>query len=315
MALTAELIQVTDTQYHAHEFSRIPHYSNSIGKKILTKSPQHAWLDHPILNPLYEGEDDEAKFSVGTVAHAALLQGINVCEPLDFKDYRTNDAKAARDSAYLAGKIPMLANQFERVLAMVSSAKSQMECNKELDHFKLSNYAAEQTIILTKDETKIKMRLDLLRNDGGLIIDYKTTDVMSPAQWMKSISDMGADMQCALYKEGARVLTGKVPRFVFAIQEVKPPFMMYFIELTGAYAEYGESRTNRAIAIWEGCMASGQWPGYDQRLMSPDLPPWVEGQWLEKELMIDADDKQHPKTIDVAAGAVSREAFLFGKVK
>ena len=51
MALTAELIQLSDTQYHAHEFSRIPHYSNSIGKKILTKSPQHAWLDHPILNP------------------------------------------------------------------------------------------------------------------------------------------------------------------------------------------------------------------------------------------------------------------------
>lgn len=309
MKVTAELLDMSDDVYHSHSFSNVPHYSNSIGKILLTKSPQHAWLEHPILNIAHKHEND-LKFSVGTAAHAMLLQGLDVCEVIDHNDYRTTAAKEARDAAYAAGKTPLLKKQYAQVCDMVIAATNQLGENTEMDYL-FSDGKAEQTIIMTKGDTKIKTRLDWLSNDGKLILDYKTTDVANPDKWMRQMSDMGADMQSALYVAAAEALTGVKPRFVFAVQEVKPPYPMYFVECFGPYEEYGQSRTNRAIATWEQCIASNTWPMYDKRIQAPDLPPYIEAQWLEREMEHDATLKEDGPGV----GHVSKEQFLFGRVK
>ena len=303
--MKAELLNITEAAYHANEFSQIPCYSNSIGKILLNKSPQHAWLNHPLLNPDYEAGSEE-KFALGTVAHAALLQGLDVCKPLDYADYRTGDAKAERDSSYLAGKIPMLIKQYEEVQLMVDSAGLQI--TKALGGLVAGK--AEQTILVSDDDlTLIKMRLDWLSVEKNMIIDYKTTDIASPEQWMKSIAQNGYDMQAALYTKGVEVLTGKAPDFVFAVQEVKAPYSMYFIGMNPQYLEFGQSRNNRALAMWENCVRINQWPSYDNRIMYPDMPGWVEAQWQEKEAMLEYDNKSS------GIGKWTAESFLFGKVK
>ena len=306
--MKAELLNISEEAYHSNAFSSTPCYSNSIGKVLLNKSPLHAWIKHPLLNPDYEG-DNEEKFALGTVAHAAILQGLDVCKPMDYADYRTGDAKEDRDAAYLAGKIPMLRKQYDEVKIMVEKGTKQINACKGLLGLQLDNGKPEQTILLTKDETLIKMRLDWLSNDGSIIMDYKTTDIASPDQWMRSISQNGYDMQAALYKKGVEVLTGKMPDFVFAVQETKAPYAMYFVGMNPQFLDFGESRTNRALNMWESCIKLNKWPAYDNRIMYPDLPGWSEAQWQEKEAMLEYDNKSS------GIGKWTAESFLFGKVK
>jgi hypothetical protein len=283
--MKAELLNISADDYHAGTFCSAPCYSNSIGKVIISQSPKHAWMRHPMLNPNYEGED-ESKFAIGSAAHAALLEGMDICTVIDAPDWRTNAAKEARDLAYLSGKIPVLQKQYEAIARMVSSAHVHIQACSELGGIKLSDGKPEQTILLTgQTDLHIKMRLDWLKNDNSLILDYKTTDIANPDAWMRSISQSGYDMQAALYTKGVELLASNRPKFVFAIQEATPPYAMYFVGMSDQYLEYGQQRSTRAISIWRNCIESNRWPAYTDRIMWPELPPWVEGQWIEKEAM------------------------------
>lgn len=303
--MKAELLNISNDDYHANAFSKTPCYSNSIGKLILNKSPKHAYLAHPLLNKDYEG-DDEARFSIGIVAHAALLEGIDICEPLDFSDYRTKAAQEARDAAYLAGKVPLLQKQFDEVKQMISAGIAQIEACKDLGNIKLSDGKAEQTLVLTDDDLQIKVRLDWLKDDYDLIIDYKTTDIATPGAWIRAIAGNGYDMQAALYTNAVHKMTGKMPRFIFAVQETSAPYAMYFVGASQQLLEHGESRTNRAIEIWKQCLKTNVWPMYNNSVMWAELPPWVQGDWIMQEAM-NEDSGVWKK--------FTREQFLFGSVK
>jgi hypothetical protein len=299
--MKAELLNITAAEYHAGTFCETACYSNSIGKVLLSKSPLHAKLAHPKLNPDYEG-DDATKFAVGKVAHAALLEGLDICVVVDAADWRTNDAKAERDQAYLAGKVPLLRKQFDQVKEMVEAAHKQIEACPDLGGIKLSDGKSEQTILLSDGDTRIKMRLDWLKNDSSLILDYKSTDIANPESWMKSISAMGGDTQAALYTRGVEVLTGKKPAFVFAIQETEAPYAMYFVGMGPEYLDYGQRRSNHAIRVWKSCMATNRWPAYDKRIMYPELPGWVEGSFLEREMIEAGEILANVSKVDFFAG-------------
>lgn len=306
--MKAELVEISEKDYHENAFSKKPAYSNSIGKLLITKSPLHAFLKHPLLNPDYE-EEEKSKFDIGKAAHAMLLTGEDNTTVLEFKNWQTKASKEARDEAYAEGKTPLLVEQHNRVKEMVFKAQMQIETCPDLGGLKLSDGKGEQTILMESGDTLIKTRLDWLSNDRKVILDYKTTEALDPEAWMRQIPYLGYDMQSAIYSKCVEELSGVKPTFVFCIQETSAPHQMYFVSLPPQYIEYGQSRVNRALTIWAECMASGEWRGYDQRIMYPEIKPYVEAEWLEKEAIIDFDEKE------VGVGPVAKEEFLFGKVK
>jgi hypothetical protein len=304
----AQLLQIDSDAYHSNSFSATPCYSNSIGKIIINKSPLHAWMAHPMLNPEYVSEEKTA-FDLGSAAHAALLEGMDICQVLDFPDYRTNEAKEQRDAARKAGKIPMLKKDYPALAKMVKVAQESIRRCPDLGGLRLSDGKPEQTIHLVEGDTHIKMRLDWLSNNADVILDYKTTDIASPDSWMRSLHSAGHDMQSALYPKGVEILTGKEPLFVFMVQETSEPYSVYFIGMTGEYQHHGMRKTETALQMWQDCMRTGIWPGYSNRIMYPELPAYVEGAWMEKDAMRNEERKQ------AGVGPVSKEAFLFGKVR
>ncbi|MBZ4284016.1 hypothetical protein LAJ55_14510, partial [Streptococcus pneumoniae] len=81
---------------------------------------------HPRLNPEYKA-DDHKDYDVGSAAHALLLEGLRPFEIISAKDFRTDAAKAARDAAYAAGKIPLLEKQLAPIEEMIIAARRQIE--------------------------------------------------------------------------------------------------------------------------------------------------------------------------------------------
>lgn len=272
-----------EAAYHADPAPQ-PSLSSGIAKVLLSRSPRHAWMQHPRLNPAYREERD-TKFDIGKAAHALLLQGEVAVEHIDAEDYRTKAAQQARDAAYAAGKIPLLPAQWHDVKAMVAAARAQLAAHKEAaDAF--TNGKPEQTLIWQEGGIWCRARLDWLPNGGVTFYDYKTTSSSAnPDVWTRTAYDGEHDLQVALYRRGIRAVLGIAePRFRFVVQETEPPYALSVIELSPAAIDYADKRIREAIEIWRRCLETDTWPGYPAHIAYIDPPAWHEQRWAGREL-------------------------------
>jgi len=269
-----------------------------MAKILLTKSPRHAWLQHPRLNPAY-ATTDAARFDIGTAAHALLLEGIDSMGIVDADDWRTKAAKEARDEHRAAGRTPILAGQYADIQAMRDVAiKAIAECG-DLSGLTLADGKPEQTICWQDEDTHMRARLDWLSDDARIILDYKTTDIASPTAWMRAIASNGYDIQNAFYQRAVRADLEVDAKMVFMVQETSAPFECYFVGLTPSWLEIGKQKVEQAISMWRECMARDLWPGYERRIMWAEPPAWT---------LVEAEERA------IEFQGWSREAFLFGKV-
>lgn len=304
--MNAKIMQISAEEYHLDPAPE-PSLSRSIAQILITESPLHAWLEHPRLNPEYSVKES-GQFNIGSAAHSLFLEGINQAESLDFTDWRTKDARQAREEVYSRGKIPLLTEQFKTVEKMVSVAHKAMEKSKEFGGFTIKNGNPEQTIIWQEGNSWCRVRPDCMNKSGNIIIDYKTTDLKNQSAWMRAIPGNGYDLQSYMYSHGVKILTGHLPEFVFMVQEIKKPFSCYFVTLSESYKVVGEQKFRKALRLWDHCITNG-WPDYDQRIHIAEPTSWALME--AEEMAIEAADS---KLFDLnAAGA--KENFWFGTVK
>lgn len=282
-----EILTVTEEQYQQDPCA-VPSLSASIAKILISESPLHAWTAHPRLNPNYVREEKEI-FDLGTVAHALMLQGLNIAQVFDVKDWRTNEAKAARVLARSAGKIPILRKDWTRVQEMVQAGKYQIAAHREASDLFTDVGKAEQTLTWTDDHGVVcRARLDWLRNDFRRIGDYKSTGMsVNPEQLARIAVSAGWDIQAAFYLRGLERIDpqdNKSRQFLFAAQEDRPPYAMTIVGMGPDFLWAGQSKVQRAIDKWAECMESGKWPAYPDRIVYPTLPVWEENRLTEMEL-------------------------------
>lgn len=94
---------------------------------------------------------------------------------------------------------------------------------------------------------------------------------------------MGADVQVAFYVRGVERLTGIRPVFRYVVLETYPPYELSLIDLAPSALALAESKVERAIEIWAECLERDEWPGYDRRVASIEVPTWEEMRWLERQ--------------------------------
>lgn len=260
-----------------------PSLSASIARTLLSQSPRHAWQEHPRLNPNH-AESNSKAMDIGKVAHALVLEGIDKAEILDFPDYRTKDAKAARDAAYAAKKIPILKEKSQEIFAMADACRVQlMEHAESFGAFR--DGKPEQAIIWQEPNgIWCRCRLDWLPNKGNIVHDYKTTTDASPDAFTRKIYDMGYDIQCAMYRRGLMAL-GRIekPEFHFVAQETTAPYALSIVALSNAAQHMAMRKAENAIMWWKWCLDNNKWPGYVARVAVVDPPPYAERQWIERE--------------------------------
>lgn len=299
---------IPSEQYHADPCA-VPSLSSSIARILLSKSPAHARLAHPRLNPHYVEREASSRMDVGSAAHAMLLEGTDIVAVCCYDDWRKKEAQAARDEARALGKIPLLLHQYDKVMAMYVVAESALKTCTDLGGFEWSHGKPEQTVIWQEGDTHCRVRADWLSNDRRLILDFKTTEIANPAAWMRSLPSMGYDVQAAFYKRGVRAVTHIDPDFVFMVQETEAPYLCYFVGMPPAYLEIGRIKVEAALRLWTDCVEADSWPGYPPNIMYPDPPSWV---LAEAEELACAEGNGFALFDKDAPGM--KEAFLFGKV-
>lgn len=273
MSLTQGIHQISAEAYHADPCLQ-PSLSNSLMTVLLNQTPRHAWLRHPRLNPAYEAESGGGAFDIGTAAHAMLLEGENIATVIDAEDWRTKAAQEARDKAYLAGKIPLLKRQHAAVQEMLHVAMAYID-STSLKGI-LGRGKAEQTLIWRSANVWCRARLDFLVDDRSVILDYKTTGVAGPAEFIrKQMVAHGYDTQSVFYPQGLNALGHHGARFLFLVQESFAPFMCYLVEPAESMVELASHKITRAMALWRDCLGSDRWPGYSTEVHQADAPVWA----------------------------------------
>jgi len=277
---------ISHDEYHSDPCCE-PSLSRSTIKDLIYRSPAHAKWNHPRLNPNFKPEEN-GKFDIGLASHSILLEGINNVAVIEADDWRTKAAREAREEARKEGKTPLLRNQFTDVLAMVTMVESQIMDCKELGIRNLqADGDSEQSFFWKEDETWLRSRTDWISKDRKLILDCKFTDMsVNPSDISRYILNMGLDIQAALYCRGAEKVTGIKPKLVFVFVEISEPFICSFVSLPPEFMELGKSKVEYGIWQWRQCMKTGEWPGYPNQVVYPDLPGWALTAWESKAEMV-----------------------------
>lgn len=284
------IYDIPEDDYHADPCAA-PSLSHGLAVILLGQSPLHARQAHPRLTPDHVREHDE-KFDRGTAAHRYVLQGESGFELIDAKDWRTNAAKEARDAAYAAGKLPLLAHRWEEVLQMATALEWQLARFRDPPR-PFTTGLPERTLVWTEETPHgpifCRARPDWLHDDWAWIDDYKTTGGSgNPAEWGRTLFGAGYDVQDAFYSRGLQSVAkaaGKTidPRFRFIVQENFSPFAASVVAIHPASRALAMRKVEAAIATFAECLYSDRWPGYPERTAHVEIPSYLETAWIARE--------------------------------
>lgn len=268
----------------------IPSLNAGTASTLLSQSPLHAWTNHPRCNPAYQS-DESSRLDLGTIAHAVLLEGDSsriVCVNAD--DWRTKDAKAKRDEARAAGKLPILDRDLKAVSQMVDVAQNAIASSEIADDFR--DAVPEQTLMWEENGIWCRSRPDKATKDWRILFDYKTVaGSASPGAFSRAILNHGYDLQAALGLRGVDQLgLSSKAIFIFIVQEIEPPYAVSLVSLSPAWLTFAEDKLRMAMSIWKGCLRMNEWPAYSGKIAYLEPPAFAQVAWMDNIPEIDAED-------------------------
>src|SRR5262245_33742037 len=158
--LKAGIHVIEAASYHADQAPR-PSLSSHLAAVLLEKSPRHAWMQHPRLNPDYKPANDN-RFDIGRAAHALMLEGSAIFEIIDAPNWKSEAARDERAAVAKAGKVALLEHEWAQVSAMVKSARAQLRQTQDgFNAFR--DGEPERTLIWQDGAIWCRARLDWLQ--------------------------------------------------------------------------------------------------------------------------------------------------------
>lgn len=272
--------ELSHEDYHADP---VPGGSlSSTGARRMLPPSCPALFRHQQQNP----EIPTKAMTVGTVAHGLVLGSGPKVKVLDFDNWRTNEAKAARKAADANGEIAMLRKDFEPIKAM-AEALLQHKIAARL----VEGAQPEATLVWQDDESGVwrRARYDLLRQptaSGRLFIpDYKSATSANPTRFAKSVVEYGYHQQGAFYTDGAVSLElGVDPCFLFIVQESTAPYLVSVVQLDPLDMRIGAHLNRQAIDLYAQCLARNEWPGYCDDIAHVSLPSWYTREFFDIDI-------------------------------
>lgn len=277
-----------------------PSLNNSLIDTLLYQTPFHVAAKHPRI----QGDEELVKkqteaMCLGSVVHRLALGAGKDYAVLDFDDFRKKDAKAARDEAIAADKVPILGHVYETASAMAPRVRAH------LDEMLLGEPFVSEVVIAWKIATKhgeiwARAMIDAWCPSLKLAVDLKTWMDASTEAVAKKVAREGYDTQAAWYPSGLGHLIGEPGRvrFAFLVVEKEAPHASQPFELDEAWRSSAWDLCEEAAELFAQCLKAKAWPGYprDPQLLSP--PDWLIRERMFRGFSRDSIDQSPFTTTD-----------------
>lgn len=226
----------------------------------------------------------------GKAFHVALLEPEKLEESIAIApevDRRTKDGKATWEAFLIAsqGKIPLTQRDAEQIIRM----RCAVFGNPVAAALLRQKGRTEQAIRWVDPSTGLKCRAKLDKiTDGGVIIDLKTTQDVTPTEFAKSAFNYGYDRQAAFYlggmdrlktlgvikaDKGERDHEGHPFYFICVSRTVVPECVVY--QPTERMVGTGADAVWRDLTRLRDCLDFNTWEATTHGKIVPlDLPPW-----------------------------------------
>jgi hypothetical protein len=241
------------------------------------------------------GQAAKKEFDLGHAAHSEVLGVGESVVVVDADSWRTKKAKEEAAAARAAGAVPLLAADWQTVLAMADALRAHPIAGPLLAP---GSGRPELSLFWPDLEFGVqrRARLDWLRpatpTSRALLVDYKTTDSAAPADCARSMEKWSYHQQLPWYLDGlaacglacdpaAAEEKYREPAGVQVFQEKTPPHLVTVCEPDADALAAGRDLNRRALDTFARCQASGVWPGYavgagstDDQIVPLSLPRW-----------------------------------------
>jgi len=266
----ARFLEVDPEAYH-----QLDGLSASIATTLITRSPLHAWTQHPKFGA--KGKTPTKSMDRGTVVHALVLGKGKEFAALPFDDFRTNAAKAARDAARDKGLVPIKTEDLDDARVIAERVTSQL-ADHGIHLTGESEVAIEWYEPSSHGPVLCRCMMDHLLLEAGTIVDLKISASAAPPSIERSAETFGYAIQRAAYTRALEAvrpeLAGRVD-FLFAFGEPEEPYALNLCRGDGAFREVGERRWLRAVEQWASCLNTNTWPAYGSGINPLSVPAWV----------------------------------------
>ncbi|WP_306317303.1 MULTISPECIES: PD-(D/E)XK nuclease-like domain-containing protein [unclassified Streptomyces] len=243
-------------EYHADRTS-----ISSSGLRALLKPGCPAQFKYDREHPVAP----KREFDLGNAVHAEVLgEGHDIVEITEFSDYKKADARALRDEAYAAGKVPLLPKEKAQVDAMAEAIRSHPVAGPL---FAPGTGVAERSIYWTDPATGVRCRVrpDWLKQlpELTLCVDLKTIRDAAPDTISRAIRDHNYHQQDPFYIDGIyAALKPETVRFIFVFVSKQAPYLITVRELHDQDRDIGRARNEKALRIYADCVANDHWPDW-----------------------------------------------------
>jgi len=233
-----------------------PSISSSEIITLTNKSPAHLIADR-------EAERESArKPDMGTAIHALVLEPFQAesrIAVLDFKDYRTDAAKLARDRAVNEGKTPLLTADYK-----LAKAAAERVLNHPVVSKILVDGVAERSFFAKDASTGIwvKARPDLVTKSGA-IIDLKSVGDAGYDFIQRRIFDGGWFQQAPWHSHVVeRVLGQPIRDFLWVCVEQDAPHAIRVVRPVETALVHGARLNANALKLFAECVRNNDFPDY-----------------------------------------------------
>ncbi len=256
--------------------------SQSIAKILVSESELHAYLEHPRLGG--HVRKSTKAMDVGTICHALMLgKPLPEIEHIPFDDYRTNAAKAQRDAAIAAGKIPLKNSEFGEQGKIWKGAEIIREKLRDMGYL-FDPAQSEVAMFWSKNGCQCKARFDNL--DVRKALDLKFVDSAHPDTIDRQVHTMGYVIQHAAYTEAINELIPEADgqaEFELLFCEIHEPYCVTPAKLLPNAEMIGRIKWKYAQQRWVECLQTNVWREY----MAPGAVHMVDARDWEVERAIE----------------------------
>ena len=288
---TCGLIDLAAKWYYADPCAG-PSLTQSLANKLLKSSPEHVFYAHPRLGG--GGSTSTTAMTGGKVVHELMLGGDSIVKsPHD--EYRTKVAKKWKAETLALGKLPMKKRELEPLQEAADALRTKLEkrgvfLGQPPAQCEVSAFWESFLEGVDVAPVQCRARLDELivsHGERAVITDLKMCADANPLAIEKSIENYGYAVQRTAYVEAIETvfpdLAGRVD-YVWIFCEWKAPFGVTVARANGELVMIGDMRWKRAKLIWERCLRTGEWPGYDAvETVHVGVPSWVMSRELEAD--------------------------------